>query len=304
MMALYESVLASHLSRVQTKQIFTHCMSKTIQDEFIDFLGNKILYSILEHVKGDGFYSIILDCTPDINPDEQTSLVLRHVYTSTDNEVVVYEHFTGFLKVEKSTGLFLTNVLLERLKEFERNIMDCKGQGYDNGANLAGKHNGVQSRILEINQPAHFVPCRCHSLNLIFCDCAKTNVTFFSFFGTLQKLFSKLSSSTRRWKILKDNCSFVFKYPSDTRWENRINSVKVLFTNLSDIIKTLLLILQDISNAAEFRELNGILIQLTRFDSIASCIIWYNVLSQVNFVSCKPHYLEFKIFERMDLKKC
>ena len=40
MMALYDSVLASHLSRVQTKQIFTHYMSKTIQDEFIDLLGN------------------------------------------------------------------------------------------------------------------------------------------------------------------------------------------------------------------------------------------------------------------------
>ena len=41
MMALYDSVLASHLSRVQTKQIFTHYMSKTIQDEFIDLLGRK-----------------------------------------------------------------------------------------------------------------------------------------------------------------------------------------------------------------------------------------------------------------------
>ena len=30
MMALYDSVLASHLSRVQTKQIFTHYMSKII----------------------------------------------------------------------------------------------------------------------------------------------------------------------------------------------------------------------------------------------------------------------------------
>ena len=58
-----------------------------------------ILYSILEQVKGDRIYSIILDCTPDINHDEQMSLVLRQVHTSTDIEVVVHEHFTGFLKV-------------------------------------------------------------------------------------------------------------------------------------------------------------------------------------------------------------
>ena len=112
------------------------------------------------------------------------SLVLRHVHTSTDNEVVVYEHFTGFLKVEKSNGLSLTNVLLEKLKEFELDIKDCKGQGYDNGVNMAGKHNGMQSTILEINQQAHFVRCSYHSLNLInliLCGCAKSNVTFFHF---------------------------------------------------------------------------------------------------------------------------
>ena len=141
--------------------------------------------------------------------------------------------------------------------------MDCKVQGYDNGANMDGKHNGVQSRILEINQQAHFVPCICHYLNSILCDRAKTNVNFFSFFGTLQKLFFKVSSSTRRWKILKDNCSLVVKYPLNTRWESRINSVKAVYTNLSGIIKTLLLILQDTSSAADFSELNGILNQLT-----------------------------------------
>ena len=43
--------------------------------------------------------------------------------------------------------------------------------------------------------------------------------------------------------------------------------------------------MKDTSNAADFSELNGILIQLTRFDTIASRVIWYNVLRQVNFVS-------------------
>ena len=114
MMSLYDSVLASHLSRVQTKQIFTHYISKTIQDEFIDLLGKEILYSILEQVKGDRLYFVMLDCTLDINHDEKMSLVLRRVHTKTDNEVVVYEHFISFLKVEKSTELFLTNVLLKR----------------------------------------------------------------------------------------------------------------------------------------------------------------------------------------------
>ena len=47
MMVLYDSVLASHLSRVQTKQIY----ELSIQDKFIDLLGNKILCPYLSKLR-------------------------------------------------------------------------------------------------------------------------------------------------------------------------------------------------------------------------------------------------------------
>ena len=31
------------------------------------------------------------------------------------------------------------------------NVDDVSGQGYDNGSNMKGKHQGVQKRFLEIN---------------------------------------------------------------------------------------------------------------------------------------------------------
>ena len=179
-------------------------MSHTIQDEFIELLGKKILDTILELIQVDRYYSIILDCTPDVNHKEQMTMIICHVH-ATDDGIIIYEHFVGFLQVNKSTGSNLVSVSLKRLDELGLDIMNCKGQGYENGANMAGRHSGVQSRVLQINPQARFVPCSSHSLDLILCDCAKTNVTFFSFFGTFQKLYSKLSSSTQRWKVLKDN---------------------------------------------------------------------------------------------------
>ena len=38
-----------------------------------------------------------------------------------------------------------------------------RSQGYDNGANMRGKINGVKSRILEKNKCALFSPCGAHS---------------------------------------------------------------------------------------------------------------------------------------------
>ena len=284
MMALYDSVLAEHLRRIQSKQISDHYMSHTIQDEFIELLGKKVLDTILELIQVDRYYSIILDCTPDVNHEEQMTMIICHVH-ATDDGIIIYEHFVGFLQVNKSTGSNLVSVLLKRLDELGLDIMNCKGQGYDNGANMAGRHSGVQSRVLQINPQARFVPCSSHSLNLILCDCAKTNVTFFSFFCTIQKLYSKLSSSTKRWKVLKDNCPLLVKYPSETRWESRVNSVKVVYSHLAGVLKTMQLILQDVSDATDCDDLRGIFSQLTKFETVLSCVIWYKVLCKVNFVS-------------------
>jgi hypothetical protein len=38
-------------------------------------------------------------------------------------------------------GLF--NVLIDSLESFGLNIDDIRGQGYDNGSNMKGKHQGV-----------------------------------------------------------------------------------------------------------------------------------------------------------------
>jgi hypothetical protein len=56
-----------------------------------------------------------------------------------------------------------------------------RGQGYDNGSNMKGKHQGVQSRLLKINPRAFYSACGCHSLNLTLCDMANScrNATIF-----------------------------------------------------------------------------------------------------------------------------
>ncbi|XP_013624035.1 PREDICTED: uncharacterized protein LOC106330010 [Brassica oleracea var. oleracea] len=83
------------------------------------------------------------------------------------------------------------------------NIGDVKGQGYDNGSNMKGKHKGVQKRLLDINPRAFYTPCGCHSLNLALCDMASSTEKAVSFFGTVQRLYN-LFSSTNNWEVYRE----------------------------------------------------------------------------------------------------
>jgi len=73
-----------------------------------------------------------------------------------------------------------------------------RGQDYDNGSNMKGKHQGVQKRFLEINSRALYMPCACHSRNLTLGDMAHSCVKAISFFGVIRRLYSVFSGSTKR----------------------------------------------------------------------------------------------------------
>lgn len=85
----------------------------------------------------------------------------------------------GFLEAEETTGESLSILIQKKLKELNISFEDCRGQSYDNGANMKGKRKGVQARLLEINSRALFVPCGAY----------------------LQKLFTLFSASTQRWSF-------------------------------------------------------------------------------------------------------
>jgi len=112
------------------------------------------------------------------------------------------------LIADGSSGESLTDLLLHRLEELGLCVSNCRGQGYDNGANMRGCHKGVQARILQLESRAFFMPCGCHSLNLVLCDMAKSCSTAMTFFGIIQKIYVLFSASTKRWFIIyiKEAC--------------------------------------------------------------------------------------------------
>ena len=71
-----------------------------------------------------------------------------------------------FLRMEDcdKKGRDIAELICRVLKEQDIEFKNSRGQGYDNGANMAGIYNIAQAVILEKNPKALFSSCSPHNL--------------------------------------------------------------------------------------------------------------------------------------------
>lgn len=282
----FDSVLMEHLRRITEKETQFHLLSVSIQNELLTILGDSVKQSILTKIKEARYFSVILDCTPDISHKEQVSLTIRYVTEDDDGKIKIEESFIAYRVAVGTTGEALADLLFKEIEECGLNMTNCRGQGYDNGANMAGVHNGVQARVLNKFPSAVFIPCGCHSLNLVITDGAKSSVKSTSLFGILQRLFTIFSSSTKRWCIINDHTkSLTLKQVCETRWEARISAVQAVRYQYVEVRDALVELGDKIDDPQTASEAKSLIDQLEDFSFIVTLILWNEILFEVNLIS-------------------
>ncbi|XP_022041127.1 zinc finger MYM-type protein 1-like [Helianthus annuus] len=146
MLEEFDPIMKEHVRRVLNEECHVHFLGHNIQYELIQLLRDKVRTKIIKKVKQAKYYSIILDCMPDISHQEQMSIIVRYVNFNSIS-LTVEESFLGFLVVDDTTGLGLLEVTCKELESLGLDIDDMRGQGYNNRANMRGKNKGVQTRF-------------------------------------------------------------------------------------------------------------------------------------------------------------
>lgn len=133
-----------------SKEINVHYLSKNIQNEFIALLSSKENEKILSALQQAKYYSIVLDCTPDVSHKEQMTVVVCFIHAVSGEEKIIKEHFLGFVQVLDTSGEGLTVCLLDVLAKRGLPLKNTRGQGYNNGSNMKGKMPAFKKEYLTL----------------------------------------------------------------------------------------------------------------------------------------------------------
>ena len=285
----YDDVLKKLVEKVSRKKVSqAHYLSPSSQNEIINAISNKIVQKNMSCLRDARYYSLVLDCTPDVSHKEQMSLILRYVECIEGEGLKIEESFFGFINVDDTTGKGLMEAFLSRAEELGLDIGNMRGQAYDNGANMKGCNKGVQARILDLNKRALFFPCAAHSLNLVANDTAKSSSYALSFFGTINRVYVLFSSSPARWSVVQKHLTISVKLLSETRWESRTSAIKPFRYQLDKLVDALEELCQharEKGDSMTFSEANSIISIIMSWRFVLSVIVWYEILTQVNKTS-------------------
>ncbi|XP_063810584.1 zinc finger MYM-type protein 1-like [Pseudophryne corroboree] len=279
----YHAPLREHIERHKKGQV-TY-FSSAIQDEFLKIIAGKVRQDILNEIKEARYFALMFDCTPDVSKLEQMTEVIRYVKVS-ENGPEIVESFIDFFVVSDKTGLGLSEEILKKVQNDGLDMKFCRGQSYDNGANMAGVYKGVQARILQENELAYFVPCAAHSLNLVGVHAADISPEAQTFFGTLHSLYLYFAASTSRWEILKKHVPTSLRSQSKTRWSAKMEAVEAVYKHLDKVMKALEeLGTNPLSSPETKSEANSLLKHISKFEFIIITCFWYGILRKIDRVS-------------------
>lgn len=263
----------------------TSYLSSTICDELIKLISTKVTTVIVKEIKSAKYFSIVIDSTPDISHMDQLSFIIRYV----KNDGSPVERFICFLPNVGHKAEDLEMAVMSVLTMNNIDINNCRGQSYDNAANMSGIYSGLQARLIKISPFASYIPCAAHSLNLVgicVAECVKEGALFFN---TIQHLYSFFAVSTRRWNVLKSNlvlCKKVLKRVDGTRWSARHEACDSLYKNWDGVMRSLKILEEDNSEKTTVRcEASGLRRQLDRFETIFMTIFWNSILERFNNTS-------------------
>ncbi|XP_062021391.1 uncharacterized protein LOC133737947 [Rosa rugosa] len=173
-------------------------ISPIIQRQILNILGNKVRTKIREEV-GDAKFCILVDEAVDVSNKEQMAIILRFV----DCDGFIRERFFKVISVADTCSQTLKNEISKVLAQYDLQVENMRGQGYNGASNMRGEFNGLQALFREECPYAYYVHCFAHRLQLTLNAAAKGVHDIWQFFSTLNVIVNFVDSSAKRHSALR-----------------------------------------------------------------------------------------------------
>jgi len=142
-------------------------LSSTTVNELIQIIAEAVMSNIVQKLSRSKYYSISVDSTHDLSHNDHLAVTIRYVLDG-----VPTERFLTLLPIKSHKAAELVKYLLDFLESQGIDIMNCRGQTYDNASNMAGKYSGMQasgeSRIIFLPERSSIwqYPCKISAINV------------------------------------------------------------------------------------------------------------------------------------------
>ena len=108
------------------------------------------------------------------------------------------ERFLTFLELKDHSGRGMADLIRKYLTtELQLDFKKCQGQFHHNAANMAGRYNGMQQKILQRKKFAKFILFGGHSLNLAGRSAVGCCLDAVNCFGIIDEIYTFFPLSRR-----------------------------------------------------------------------------------------------------------
>ncbi|XP_065650530.1 zinc finger MYM-type protein 1-like [Hydra vulgaris] len=160
-----DKIIKNHLDTTAKNAKYT---THQTEKELIKISEQILVNDIVSATNNSIGFSVLTDEAAYITGTEQLSIGLRFVNPT--KEQMIWEEFLGFVPLNDMSAASISDAILRKCLSLGLNLDRLLGQGYDGCSTMAGKNNGVQSRIRIKYPKVAFVHCSSDRLNLVVND--------------------------------------------------------------------------------------------------------------------------------------
>ena len=149
----------------------------------------------------------------------------------------------AFYETTSTTSEELFKIVKDVFSKFQLPIDKCRGQCYDDAANVSERVNGLRKKLIHEESRAIYVHCRAYKVNVVVKDALKNISDVRNAMGLVQSLIAFIRGSPKRlsrfyqFHSVEDNHQLASLRPfCPTLWIMRLISLEAISRNYTPII--------------------------------------------------------------------